>query len=203
MRRIGSKATRLGERALRAINAPALAALSSPVVPMALLIEMQLSVTLRFSTANMDLNYAGGNFLGLGMLGTIEEVDDSPGEYKNLVFTLGAVAVDVVSIALSERIRNKPVILRLAVIDTASATVLDAPTIWTGALDQMPMTFTKETVSISVTAEHRGVTFARAKPLYYTDIDQRKLVTGDTSLKTIQSQSTHQDVWPSADWFKQ
>lgn len=187
---------------MRAITAPAMAALAAEVVPMAVLVEMQLSATLRFSTASIDLTYAGGTYLGLGAIGTIEEVDDSPGEYKNVVFTLGGVATDVVSIALSENIRNKPVTIRLAIIDTASATVLDAPVIWAGALDQMPMTVTKETVSISVTAEHKGATFARTKPLFYTDGDQRRLITGDTSLKTIQSQSTHQDVWPSAEWFK-
>jgi hypothetical protein len=187
---------------MRAISPAALAVLSSETVPMVLLVEMLLTQPLRMSSASVPITYGGAEYLGLGHFGAVEEVEDSPGEYKNLVFALNGVASDLISIALSENIRGKPVTMRLGVMDPNNFTVLDAPVIWAGTLDQMPIQMGKETGIVNVTAEHRGVTFARPKPLNYTDNDQRRLFPGDTSLKTIQSQSTHPDVWPAASYFK-
>lgn len=188
---------------MRFISPAAQAALAGEVVTQALLVEMMLSQPVRLCSANLALTYGGNEYIGTGTLGSVGVAEDSPGEYKNLTFSLSGVALDVVSLALQENARGKRVTVRLATIDPSTATVLDAPIIWAGTIDQMPIQAGKETASVNVSAEHRGVTFGRAKPLNYTDVDQQRLYPGDTFLRFIQAQSTHQDVWPAAAWFKQ
>jgi len=186
---------------MRFILQAAREALAAPVVGMVLLVEMHLTQTLRLTSASMPIDYAGNVYLGLGTLGGVDEVDDSPGDFKNLVFTLSGVALDMVSLALQENIRGKRVLLRQATLHPTTLEVLDAPIVWTGTLDQMPIQSGKETATVNVSAEPRGVTFGKPKPLNYTDDDQRRLYPGDTSHQYIQSQSTHEDTWPSATYF--
>lgn len=190
---------------MRAINGAALAELNSERMKIALLVEFQFSLPVYMTNANVNITYAGNQYLGLGTLGSVAEVDDSPGEYKNLTFTLSGVSLDVIAIALAEEIHNRRVVVREAVIDQNSLAVLDAPIIWTGIMDQMPVMQDPEgmTASVTLSAEHRGITFARAKPLNYTEQDQSLIDPTDTSLRFIQSQSTRQDVWPAAGFFKQ
>jgi hypothetical protein len=188
---------------MRLINGPALAQLNADGLRAAMLVEMLLSGPVRLNTANVNLEYGGQTYFGTGVLGAVEEVDDSPGEYKNLTFTLSGVDLAVIAIALAENVRNKRVTVRLAVIDPASNTILDAPVIWTGTIDQMPVQQGGEAAIVSVSAEHRGITFARAKPLNYNEVDQARVDPTDTSLRFVQSQSTHQDIWPAASYFRQ
>jgi hypothetical protein len=187
---------------VRIIAAPALTQLQSGGVRMALLVEMMLSAPVRMNTMNVPLTYGGVEYIGTGVLGAVNEIDDSPGEYKNLTFTLSGVDLAVISIALQENIRNKTVSVRLAVLAQDSNAVLDAPLIWTGLLDQMPIQMGDKTASVSVSAEHRGLVFSRPKPINYTDADQARVDPTDTSLRFIQSQSTHNDTWPAAAFFR-
>src|SRR5574341_802307 len=66
-----------------------------------------------------------------GSLGAVEEVDDSPGEFKSLRFVLSGVPSDTIAIARSESIRNKAVTVSLAILDPDTHAVLDAPVVWT------------------------------------------------------------------------
>lgn len=183
---------------MRVIAPAALAKMNSDSLKAALLVEMQLSLPVYLNTANINLEFGGNTYFGTGTLGTVEEIDDSPGEYKNVTFTLSGVSLDVIAIALSEDIANKRVTIRLAVLNDADASVIDAPIIWSGTMDQMPVQSQDNTAVVSVSAEHRGVTFARPKPINYTPVDQVRVDPTDTSLRFIQSQSTHSDVWPAA-----
>jgi len=188
---------------MRLINAPALAQLNGENMRVALLVEMLLSVPVRLCSANVTLSYAGNQYLGTGVLGSVNEIDDSPGEYKGMSFTLSGVDLGVIAIALAEDVRNKTVTVRMAVIDASSYAILDAPIIWTGTIDQMPVQMGDGTASVTVSAEHRGITFARAKPTFYNSEDQLAREPGDTSMRFIQSQSTNNVVWPAAGFFKQ
>ena len=187
---------------VRAVSGPAAAVLSGPVVPFALLIEMQLTSTVRLNTSAVTINYGGFDWLATGALGAVEEVADGMGEFAPLKFTLSGVPSDVLAIALAEPVRNKACSLWLAVLDPDTHAVLDAPLIWTGTLDTMSVQQEGATSVVSVTAEHAGAGYARVKPLRYTDADQQRLYPGDTSLRFVVSQSQHQDVWPAASYWK-
>lgn len=193
---------------MRTLTAPALAALASNAVGMALLVEMELTSTLRLSSSSWTINYGGNDYLGAGLLGSVERVNDSPSEIKPLRFVISGVPTETIAIALAEPIRNRPCKLRLAILDSETHAVLDAPIVWSGTLDQMPITHQtdesgRSTCTIAATAEHRGATFGRVKPLRYTNGDQRKLFPTDTSLRFIPVQVAHKDIWPASSFGRQ
>lgn len=188
---------------MRSISIAAATALTSGATAMVMLVEMQLTVTLRLASGSASISYGGETYYATGSLGSVEEIDDSPGENKPLRFVLSGVPSEMLALALQEEIRNKPASVRLAVLDATTYAVLDAPLIWVGSTDQMPISHGRTGSTIAVTAEHRGTTYARAKPLRYTDIDQQRLYPGDTSARYVTSQANHQDIWPAADFRRQ
>lgn len=188
---------------MRTVDNEALSTLDGRTAPMIMLVEMMLTEPLRMCSATRGVTFGGEEYLALGHLGAVETIDDSPGENKSLRFSLNGVNRDQLAIALQEPIRNKTTTIRLAVLHPDNHAVLDAPTVWTGSLDQMPIQMGKDTSTINVTAEHRGATYARPKPLRYTDVDQQRLHPGDTSGRFAKAQANHPDVWPAASWGRQ
>lgn len=188
---------------MRDLSPEAIAALNGPTVALVILVEMLLSQPVRLSTAAHAIDWDGKTFQGAGALGSVDTVQDATGEPKSIKFVISGVPTELLSLAMSEAIRNKPVTMWLGVLDPVTHAVLDAPTLWTGTLDQMPISVGQGTSTIAVTSEHRGVTFARPKPLRYTDGDQQRLHPGDTSLRFVLSQSGAKDVWPAAGFLKQ
>jgi hypothetical protein len=188
---------------MRTIAPAAAAALAGQAVPLIGLLDLLFVVPVRLSTTPFDVVYGGNTYKGVGNLGSIDQVDDSPGEYKAMKFTLSGISNDTLAIALNEEIHNVAVQLRVGVLDPITSAILDAPLVWAGTLDQMPIEFGAQSSAISVTAEHRGATYSRPKPLRYTDTDQQRLFPGDTSLRFVASQANHEIVWPAASFYKQ
>lgn len=188
---------------MRTIASSAQTVLNGSVCPLVLLVEMLLTSPVRLCSAPYPVVHFSNTFDGVGTFGSIEEVADSPGENKSLRFTISGVPSEALALAMAEDIRNKPVNVWMAVLDPTTHAVLDAPLLWAGTLDQMPIRMGDVTSSISVTAEHRGATFARPKPLRYTDVDQQRLFPGDTSLRFVTSQANQKVVWPAATFFRQ
>lgn len=188
---------------MRTIDSNAQAVLDSGAAAVVMFIEMALSTTLRLNTSAVTIAWNGYDWSGAGALGSIEEIEDLAGEQKSMRFTLSGVPTSLLSVALSEPIRNKACTMWLGILDSTTHAVLDAVQAWAGTLDQMPISQSGETCTISVTAEHAGATMARPKPLRYTDADQQKLYPGDTCLRFVVSQANHQDVWPAAGFFRQ
>lgn len=183
------------------INTEAQSALASGAVAIVMFVEMNLTSTLRFNTSATSIDWNGQTWIGAGPLGAIEEVAESPSEQRSLRFTLSGIPTELLSVALQENIRNKLCSVYLGILDATTLAVIQAPRVWTGTLDQMPIVQSGETCTIAVTAEHAGATFARPKPLRYIDADQRRLY-GDTCLQYVSAQAVHQDVWPAASYFR-
>src|SRR5574341_370749 len=190
---------------MRTIASSAQTVLNGAACPLVLLVEMLLSSPVRLCSAPHPVVHFGNTFDGVGTFGAIEEVADAAGagENRQLRFTLSGVPSETLALAMGEDIRNKPINVWVAVLDPDTYAVLDAPLLWAGTLDQMPIRMGDGTSSISVTAEHRGVTFARPKPLRYTDVDQQRLHPGDTSLRFVTSQANQRLVWPAAAYWRQ
>lgn len=185
---------------MRSISAPALAVLSGPVAPIALLVEMAFASPVRLASGSVTIDKGGQLFFGAGNLGAVEAITDSLSGLQGLRFTLSAVRSENIALALQENVRGTPCTVYVVLLDPANWTVLDTPLVWTGKLDQMPISWGAETSSIAVTAIHRGELFRRPKPLRQTDNDQQRLVPGDTSRRYVVSQSQKRDVWPAASW---
>ncbi len=188
---------------MRSVSAPAQAVLAGPVVPLCLLLELAFAPVVRLCTGAVTIEYGSQLYFGTGSLGAVEAVTDEVQSTTGLRFTLSGVPLDSIALALAETVRGTACTLRSAILDPATHAVLDAPIVFTGTLDSMPITHGIDDATIGVVAIHRGDTFRRPKPLRYTDGDQQRLFPGDTSMRYVLSQAQVQDVWPAASYFKQ
>lgn len=188
---------------MRTLTAPANAALASQLVPMCVLIQMDLSSTVRLCLAGVNLEYGGHTWTGCGAIGGIDPIVDSAGDRKGVRFTLSSVPNDILALALAEPMQGRSVRVDLSIHDPVTYQILHVETMFSGTLDQPQISEGEAAGVITVSAESRATTFSRPKPIRYIDSDQRRLFGGDTCLRFIASQAQHQDVWPSAQWGRQ
>lgn len=194
---------------MRTIGGAASTALGSGSVALVGLVEMMFTGgTLRLSTSRYDVLLDDESptltYIASRLLGQIGDVSDAPGEAQNLSLSLSGLDPAIIAIALGEQIRGRPIRLNVGVLDATTHAMLDVVQLWAGRMATMDIVQDPKgpTATIKLTAEHRGVLFNRAKPLRYTDADQRKLFPSDKSLEYMISQSDHQDIWPAASFWK-
>lgn len=183
---------------MRTLSAPALAALQSQALPLAVLIEMALSTPLNLNTSSLNLTIGGTTYLGTGGLGQIEAVQETPAEVQQLRFKLSGVPSTAIALALTEQVQGKLVTLKLCVFDPATYAVLDTRTRWVGRLDVMTIDDGGSTGVLSVTAEHAGIDLTRPGTTAYTNDEQQRLHPGDLSLQYLNDQVEQRIVWPAA-----
>lgn len=167
------------------------------------LVDMEFaSGTLRATTAPVDIEWGGNTYLGARQV-AIDEIRDQGGELQGLKFTLSGVPSELIAVALAEDYRGRPVTVRMALLDPETQAIGAVIPLWSGSMDQMPVRHGADTSSITMTAESRGISFGRPKPIRYTHADQQRLYPGDMALEYVTQQSQTPDVWPSASFFKQ
>jgi hypothetical protein len=181
----------------------AAAALSSHVLPLALLIDMGLSQPVYLNTSSLNITDGGTTWLGVGGLGRIAAIQDSPSEMKGISFELSGANDALLAAALTERVQGKPVAVRLAIFRPSDYALLHVRRIWSGRLDSMVIRDGRDSSSITVTAEHAGVDLLRTTVVTYSDSEQRRLYGNDPSLQFMADQVDIRIIWPSADFFKQ
>lgn len=182
--------------------APAAQALLGKELAMALLVEMRFgSGTIYVTDAGVDIDWNGQTWLGLRGA-AVEDIKDQGGEVQGLSFSLSGIPPGVLALALGEEAQGRIVICRCALMEPDAQAIVDVQTLWTGTMDRMPIRHGGEALQVSVTAEHRGIAFARPKGRYYTDADQQSLYPGDLALQYLAAQAATQDVWPSRNFFK-
>lgn len=188
---------------MRTLSAPALAALQSRSLPLAVLVEMALSSPLNLNTASLDLTLSGTTYYGTKGLGAIEAVQETPAEVRQLRFTLSGVPSTSIALVLTEPVQGKLVTIKLAIFDPITYQVLDVRTRWAGRLDVMTIDDGGSTGTVTVTAEHAGIDLTRPGNSLYTDSEQQRLSPGDFSFQFLNDQVEQRVVWPSAQWGRQ
>lgn len=191
---------------MRSLSATGLATIAGTALPPTiLLLLMETNPVIRLNSTPVTVSYGGFDWLGAGNFGTVEPVNDVPGDESALRFTLSGVPADSIALALGDAPETKGarMTLSLALLDPATKAITDVLQLFRGYVDQMPISYGPESASIGVICSHRGETFARPKPLRNTDGDQQKLYPGDTSRRFVVDQSQVQDVWPAASFFRQ
>lgn len=188
---------------MRTITTDAVDVLAGPRMGLAILVAMDFSSPVRLASGAVAIEYLGQLYYGAGALGSVEPIADDMGSgTQGLHFTLSGVPSDLIALALRDDARGVACSVRLAVLHPDTHALVDAPLMWSGTLDQMPITWGPVTSTIGVTAIHKGALLRRPKPLRYTDGDQQRLYPGDTSLRFLISQSQKQDVWPAASFLR-
>lgn len=186
---------------MRSLSPAAVAALAARPVGLAQLVTLTLTATLRLNTTPWDLTWGGNTYLGAASLGSIDVIEDSPGEVKGLQFQLSGVGSDYIAICLAEPVQGKPVTIYTAIFDAASQ-VADAVLEWSGRLDTMTLREEGGAAVISVTAEHVGIDLLRPCNLLFSNQDQQRLYAGDDFSEYVVDQADQQIIWPAASYFR-
>jgi hypothetical protein len=180
-------------------------ALAQASVGLVVFVEMLFdSGALRVNSAGYDISWNGYTWLGIGQLGTVEEVRETEsGEVTGLAFVLSGVPSAHIAIALAENYQRRVVNLYVGFLALPAHGVIADPVLeWSGLIDQMAVADDNGTATIRVTAENELYDFDRPAPIYWTDEDQQKLVPGDTGLRFMKQLNDRQIVWPAADFWR-
>lgn len=190
---------------MRTLNANALALLArieaGERIPVVQLVQLVLTETIYLTTAGRAISWDGHSWLPAG-LGAIEPIEDVAGDVQALQFSLPGVSSEQIAIALTETVEGKVVRVYDALIDPDTGGVEDAVLAWAGTLN-VPSLEDGQTATVFLTAEHRGMHALRAKPSRYTNDEQQRRYTGDTSLDIDPATDAAPVAWPAASFFKQ
>ena len=140
------------------------------------LAELQLlGGTVRLAGLDFDVQWGGHDWTGARGLGAIAPIEETPGVITGLQLTLAGVTQEHIAAVLAEPIQGRPVIIRVAVLDTSTeppALAVD-PNVWQGLLDVQR--FSEGSATVVVNAENRLVEWDRPRLLRYSDADHRRL----------------------------
>lgn len=186
---------------MRAMSAEGQALLGNRCA-LALLVELLLDSPVRVTTAAVDIEHGGFTWIG-GRGVSVDKVSEQGGEVQPMRFSLSGVPSEMLAVALGTTVQGRVVRAYTALMNPDTQAIVDVMPLWAGTLDQMPINHGTENSVVSVTAEHRAIAMSRPRGARYTDADQRRLYPGDRCLEYLVAQATHQDVWPSAAFFKQ
>ncbi len=169
-------------------------------IPWVQLIELQLSSTVRLTTAGLDVQWSGHTWLRSGA-GIIEPIEDVSGELQGLRLTMPGVDGSQLALALAEPVEGRRVRVWDALLNPSTGAVADPVLAWAGTLN-VPDFSDGATATITVTAEHRGLQAVRPKPRRYSAEEQLRRYPGDTSLQFDPATDAAPLAWPKASFFR-
>lgn len=188
---------------MRVLSTEGYANLRRTPKPLALLVEMDLSVPLSLCSSNIDLTFGGSTWIGSKGLGKIDPVKDSPAEITPLGFEISGVNSANIALALTEPVQGRAVRVKLAIFNPDTYQISDVDLLWAGKLNVMSIDRGVPLSTIKVTAEHFMVDLIRPITSVYSDAEQRRLYPGDPSLQYVADQVDMRVVWPDREFFKQ
>lgn len=187
---------------MRSLSTAAAAALAGAVVPIAILVEMDLTEPLFLNTSSLDLVIGGVTYYGAKGLGQIGSIQETTAELPKITFELAGVQPTMISLALQEPVQGKAVRIKMAVFDPTTGALLDVRLRYAGWLDVMSIADGKDAAAISVSSESATLDLLRPSGIYYSDSDQQSLVPGDLAFQYVNDQVEQKIVWPSASFFR-
>ncbi|MDQ0040814.1 hypothetical protein [Variovorax boronicumulans] len=188
---------------MRVLSGPTVAELSATEISVAQLALMQFAgFPIALCSANRDLVWGSFTYKGAAGLGTISEIDDSPGEIKGLQLAISGVPSEYLALALDDAaiVQGTPLTILLAIVNAAGM-VIDAVIDWDGHMDTMNISEDGETCTIAVTAESSAGDLLRGSTLTYSNVDQQQLYPGDRAFEFVNSQKGKPIVWAGKQWL--
>lgn len=178
-----------------ALRVRALAGENIPRIP---LIFMDLPVPQRWALCSVPLVWGGYTWEPLDI--SIGLVSDAVQQADGIKLTLPAATPAQLALAAQD-VEGAAVVIYQAWVDPDTAAVGDAVQLWAGELDQ-PGWQDGPTAVAHFRAEPASVIALRDRVSRYTNDEQRRLYTGDTSLDVDPMTDAAPFVWPAASYFK-
>ena len=187
---------------MRSMTTAGAAALARSPLPLALLVEMDLSAPLFLNSSGVDLSIDGSTYSGTAGLGSVEAIEDTPGEMKALAFTLSGVPESHIALALAEPTRGAAVRVKLGIFDPDTYQLLEVSQKWAGLLEPIGLEDGQASAVLHVAAEHACLDLLRPTYSLYSDAEQQRLYPGDPSLQFMADQADVRVPWPLAAFFR-
>lgn len=170
-----------------------------PVVRMAYFAEFQFaSGTQRLSNFNITINWGGYDWLGLGSLGSISEVEESDGlEARPLNFSLCTPSELAVAIGPVEEYRGRPAKLYRCPLDEQFRLVGTPELCWRGTMDMMSVGISGEAAQIVLKCETSAYGLKRPASLRMNAAQQKKRYPLDTGFDYLTDLIANPQLWLS------
>lgn len=188
---------------MRTVTPEEQAAFSSYLLPMALYCEMDLAVPLLLTSAGIDLDLDGQEYLGTRGFGKCEAIRDSAGEYSRLRFSISGVPATHVALADATETSGKEVRMGVVFFNPSTYKLISKRLRFAGKLDPIIITDTPETTTLEVTAESLAASLMRPVTSLFSDGEQQRLYPGDLFFQFVSDQADMRVVWPAASWGRQ
>jgi hypothetical protein len=187
--------------ASRDLTSAMASAIPEQLIQVALLADMEFdSGTVYAWTGIGDLSYNSQTYQGVGHFGSISPVSESTDLTANgVTLTLSGVPSALLSAVLGSVTHNNEVTLRLALIDSNGALVVDPYILFKGLMDIPSISDTGETSIIQIQVENRLIDLQRKREIRYTNEAQLALYTGDVGLEYVASLQDKEINWGKSD----
>lgn len=180
----------------QALQARRLAGENIPVVP---LLYIGFAVAQRWALCGLQkLVWGGHDWVGRDVL--LSNLQTEVGELSGIQITLAGVTDPERALAFAD-VEGAPVEIYRAWVDPADGSVADALLWWSGEIDVPGWQAGRESL-LHFTAESRASISLRPSPSRYTNDEQRRLYSGDTSLDFDPATDAAAVVWPAASYFR-
>ena len=162
-------------------------ALAAANVPMLALVSMAFdSGTVYVTNAGYNVSWNGHTWLGLGRLGSIEAVKETPDLAANAVnLKLSGVPTASVTQALTEHYQGRACNIYIAPLSADYTILADPVLIFSGRMNTMDLDI-GATAMITLQVESRLADWDRPRVRRYNDADQQAEYPGDLGLQYVE-----------------
>lgn len=184
----------------RTVTAAAQTALTADNVPGLVFVELDFSSGfVRATNAGHTVTWNGYNWVGLGLLGGVDAVEErSEIPAKGITFRLAGVDSSVLAITLGEHYQGRSARVWFAPLDSDHKVIADPVLVFSGRMDNMRVQ-TGKTATVSVSAESRMADWERPRVRRYNDADQQAEFSGDLGFAFVESFAAGKEiVWGRA-----
>lgn len=148
-----------------------------------------------------DVTYNGNTYLALGGSVAIDRIAETATQTEGLRLSIAGSPSANIALALGEKVQGRLAIVRLAMIDSGGALVVDE-NMWTGLMDVFTLQDDPNNCAVVITAEHMLAVWDRPRTIRYTDAQQQILFPGDFGLQYVEEMADANIVWPGKEFFQ-
>lgn len=190
------------------LTAPQQTALEQPVARKAYFVELQfLSGTSYISTLGQTVTWGGHDWLGLGALGTISQVEESDGiASKPVNFTLNLAQPAWLSLAVGsvEEYRGRPAKMYMCPLDEGFVLIDTPVACWNGTMDTIAVGVNEEgDGQITLKGETAAFGLKRKSTLRMNAAQQKKKYPSDTGFDYLNTLIAEPQTWVSVAFQRQ
>lgn len=179
----------------RAIDASSVAAVTAGHVPYLYFVQLDFSQPLRVCSAGYNVDWNGSTWLGIGMLGSIEPIQEQASlEAIGVRLTLAGVPSEFIAITLGEQYQGKPCQIWFVPLRDDLQLAAQPVRIFAGRMDTMG-TEVGDTATITLSAESRMVSWDKARVRRYNNEDQQSRYPGDRGFEFVAQMVEKQLIW--------